>query len=93
VTLVRADISEERVAFIIKLKIISSVLQLLVTADVPSSVILATLMMNAIHSSETSVLTKHMASNPRRLFFMDLFSSSCEGRQKPILLGFLVRAK
>jgi hypothetical protein len=36
-----------------------SVLQLLVTANVvPSSTIVVTLMMEAIHSSETSVLTR-----------------------------------
>jgi hypothetical protein len=35
-----------------------SVLQLLVTTNVPSSTILVTLMMEAIRSSETSVLTR-----------------------------------
>jgi hypothetical protein len=33
-------------------------LQLLLTANVPSSLILVTLMMGAIHSSETSVFTR-----------------------------------
>jgi hypothetical protein len=37
--------------------VLSSLLQLLVTANVFSSLILATLMMVAIYSSETSVLT------------------------------------
>jgi hypothetical protein len=36
----------------------SSLCQLLVTANVPSSVILVTLMMEALRSSETSVLTR-----------------------------------
>jgi hypothetical protein len=38
--------------------VFGSVVQLLVTATVPSSLILSTLMMEAIHSSDTSVLTK-----------------------------------
>jgi hypothetical protein len=53
VVLVRTDVSEERIAYII------SVLRLLVTAnDVPILLILAALMMEAKLSSETSVLTK-----------------------------------
>jgi hypothetical protein len=39
---------------------------LLVTANVPSSPILVTLMLKAIHSSETSVLTRATRRNPRR---------------------------
>jgi hypothetical protein len=67
VALVRHDISEKRIASIIRMKKISellrrnfrSILQLLVIAeDVPSSLILVTLMMEAIFSSETSVLTR-----------------------------------
>jgi hypothetical protein len=38
--------------------IVSSVIRLLVTANVPSSPILLTLMMEAISSSETSVITR-----------------------------------
>jgi hypothetical protein len=49
---VRADVSEERIASIIGLR------WLLVTANVPTSLIHVTLMMEAIHSSETSSLTK-----------------------------------
>jgi hypothetical protein len=60
VTLVRTDVSEECITSI-KVKRISelrSMLQLLVTADiVPSLLILFILMMEAICSSETSVLT------------------------------------
>jgi hypothetical protein len=52
VDLARIDVSEEHIASII------SVLQLLVTADVPSSLILFTLMKDAIRYSETSVLTR-----------------------------------
>jgi hypothetical protein len=54
VVLVRTDVSEER----------RSVRRLLVTASVvPSSPILVTLMMEAIHSSETSVFTRATRRN------------------------------
>jgi hypothetical protein len=49
--LLKADVSEELSASIIKV-------QLLVSAKVPSSTILVTLMMDALCSSETSVLTR-----------------------------------
>jgi hypothetical protein len=53
VAVVRTDVSEERIASIIK------ALQLLDTAnDVPSSLIDFTLMMEVISSTETFVLTK-----------------------------------
>jgi hypothetical protein len=61
---VRTDVSEERIASIIRVRRIGklgttlAVLWLLVTANIPSSLILVTLMMEAIHSSETSVLTR-----------------------------------
>jgi hypothetical protein len=67
VALVRTDISEEHIAFIIRLTRIGklgtlavhSVLQLLVTANtVRNSLILVTIMMEAIRSPETSVLTR-----------------------------------
>jgi hypothetical protein len=67
VVLVRADVSEERIASIIRvtkfgelgtLTVTSNGNQLLVTANVPSSPILVTLMMEVIFSSETSVLTR-----------------------------------
>jgi hypothetical protein len=60
----KTDISEKRGASIIrvtrigKLGFLRSVPQLLVTAKVPSSPILFTLMMQGIRSSETSVLTR-----------------------------------
>jgi hypothetical protein len=53
VSLVRTDVSEERISFI-KVTRIGE----LVTADIPSSPNLVTLMMEAIHSSETSILTR-----------------------------------
>jgi hypothetical protein len=53
VALVRTDVSEERIIFLLR-----SVLRLLVTADISSSMILVTLMMEAIRFSETSVLTR-----------------------------------
>jgi hypothetical protein len=52
VALVIADVSEERTASII------SVLRLLVTTNFPSSPIIVILMMEAIRSSDKSVLTK-----------------------------------
>jgi hypothetical protein len=55
VALVRKDVSEERIASTVK---VASVVLLLVTANFfPISPILVTLIMEAIHSSETSVLT------------------------------------
>jgi hypothetical protein len=66
VALVRTDVSEELSASIIRmtrigelgtLAVTNSVRQLLVTANVPSSPILVTLMMEALSSSVTSVLT------------------------------------
>jgi hypothetical protein len=53
VVLIKTDVSEERIASIIR------VLRLLVTANVdPNSLILFSLMMEATRSSETSVLTR-----------------------------------
>jgi hypothetical protein len=52
VALVRTDFSEEH-----SFSSMSSVLRLLVTANVHSSPILVTLMMEALRTSETSVLT------------------------------------
>jgi hypothetical protein len=72
VALVRTDKSEERIAYIIRVKGISElgttlavtgVLQLLVTANVPSSLILFTPMMESVRSSETSVLTRATRRN------------------------------
>jgi hypothetical protein len=57
VALVRTDVSKEEV-------LLRNVLQLLVTANaVPSSLILLSLMMKAIRSSETSVLTRGTRRN------------------------------
>jgi hypothetical protein len=59
VALVRTDVSEE-----LYIVFLCSLLQLLVTANIaPSSSILATLMMEAIHFSETSVLTRATRRN------------------------------
>jgi hypothetical protein len=57
VALARTDVSEEHTVSII------SVRRLLVTANVPSSPILVALMMEALSSSETSVLTRVTRSN------------------------------
>jgi hypothetical protein len=72
VALVRTDISEELSASIIRVTrigelgttlAVTSVCRLLVTTDVPSSPILVTLMMEALSSSETSVLTRATRRN------------------------------
>jgi hypothetical protein len=73
VALVRIDVLEERSASFIRvtrigklgstLIFLRSVLRLLVTTEVPSSSIVATLIMEAIHSSETSVLTRATRRN------------------------------
>jgi hypothetical protein len=64
VALVRANILEERIASIIKVTRISKLGTMLVTANVVlSSPILVTLMMEAIRSSETSVLTRATQRN------------------------------
>jgi hypothetical protein len=68
VALVRNDVSEEHIAFIKVTRIggllSHTLLRLLVTANVvPSSLILFTLMMEAICSSNTSVLTRTTRSN------------------------------
>jgi hypothetical protein len=56
VTLVRTDVVTNFV-------FLSSLCQLLVTANVPSSPILVTLMMEALGSSETAVLTRATQRN------------------------------
>jgi hypothetical protein len=56
VALVRTDVPEDRSAPIIRIYL-RGVRRLLVTANVPSSPILVILMMEALRSSETSVLT------------------------------------
>jgi hypothetical protein len=74
VTLVRTDVSEEFIASIFRvtgigevgttLTVTNSTLQLVVTANViPSSPILVTLKIEAIRSSETSVLTRATQRN------------------------------
>jgi hypothetical protein len=76
VTLVRTYVSEEHIASIIRVKRISelrilrSVRQLLVTANVvPVCLIISTLMIEAIRSSRSSVLNKsHTPSHPRKQY-------------------------
>jgi hypothetical protein len=62
VALVRTDVSEEHITSIIRVTRIA-LLRLVVTADVPSSLILLTLMMVAIRLTETSVLTRATRRN------------------------------
>jgi hypothetical protein len=69
-TLVRTNVSEEHSASIIKVTRFSEVETLGVSVDstakvVPSSSILAKLMMELLCSSETSVLTKNHISSER----------------------------
>jgi hypothetical protein len=71
VALVRTDVSEELIASVIRvtrigelgatLVVTSSLRRLLVMANVPSSLIVVSLMMEALGFSETSVLTSHTA--------------------------------
>jgi hypothetical protein len=56
VVLVRTDISEKSIASIIRV-FLRSLLRLIITANVPSSLILVTLIIEVIHSFETSDLT------------------------------------
>jgi hypothetical protein len=65
VALVRTDVSEERIASIIKVTrvFLRSVLRLLVTANISNSPILINLMMKAILSSETSILIRAIKRN------------------------------
>jgi hypothetical protein len=59
VALVRTDVFEElNASFVMVTRILRSVHQLLVTANIPSSPILVTLTMEALSSSETSFLTR-----------------------------------
>jgi hypothetical protein len=70
VTLVRTDVSEELTASIVSVTrvdfdfvVLRSVRRLLVTANVPSSPILVALMIEALSSSETPVLTRSTRRN------------------------------
>jgi hypothetical protein len=62
VALLRTDISEERIASIIRV-FLRTVLPLLLIANVLILPILVTLMMEAIRSSETSVVTRATQRN------------------------------
>jgi hypothetical protein len=68
VALVRTDVSEERIASIIRVERISELGTALavtskVAANVPSSLILSAVMIEAIRSSDTSVLTRATRCN------------------------------
>jgi hypothetical protein len=66
VALVRTDVSEELSASFVRVTricVLRSVRRLLVTATVPSSPILVTLMKEALSSSETSVLIRATRRN------------------------------
>jgi hypothetical protein len=63
VALVRTDVSEERSASFIRVTRIVELGTMLVTANVPRSHILVTLMEDALSSSETSVFTRGTRSN------------------------------
>jgi hypothetical protein len=59
----RTDVSQERVASIIRVKIISERGLLIIASVVLSSLILVTLIKEALSSSETSVLTRATRRN------------------------------
>jgi hypothetical protein len=61
VALVRTDVSKEPSASFIRVTRIGVRRLLVTTSAVPSSSILVTLMKEALHSSETSVLTRNTA--------------------------------
>jgi hypothetical protein len=64
VALVRTNVSEEFSTFIIRVLVfLRSMRRLLVRLTVPSSLILVTLMMEALSSSETLVLTRATRCN------------------------------
>jgi hypothetical protein len=58
VPVVRTDVLEECSTSTISIIFLHSVRRLLITANVPSSPILISLMMEVLHSSETSVLIR-----------------------------------
>jgi hypothetical protein len=93
--LVRTDVSEERITTIRVTVFLRSVVRFLVTANVPSSPIIVTLMMQVIRPSETSVLTRGAWCNipedgifhsPRR---ENLKSDMISGSSRPEGLRFL----
>jgi hypothetical protein len=75
VALVRADVSEERGASIIRVTRIGEVRRLIVMAKVPRSAILVTLMIHALRSSETRFLQEPQGVISQRTTFFSLFCS------------------
>jgi hypothetical protein len=86
VALVRTDVSEKCISFIIRLTRIGelgtplavtinrrSVLQLLVTVNVPISPILVPLMMEAKHSSETSFLKEQQGVKSQKAAYINSY--------------------
>jgi hypothetical protein len=73
VALVRTDVSEERIVSIIELArlvFLRTRLRLLIITNVPSSRIFVTLIMEAIHSSETRFLQEpHIVTSQKMTFF------------------------
>jgi hypothetical protein len=70
VAVVRTHILEECITSIISVTRIGSMLWLLVTADVPSLLILGTLMVEMMRSSDTSILTKPNVTTSKKTTFL-----------------------
>jgi hypothetical protein len=77
VALVRTDVSEERIASLIRVTRMTRIGLLDVANVVPSSPIFATMIIEAIHSSENSVLTRTTRRNIPEYGILQTILYSC----------------